>query len=54
MTMMKVASGFLISDAGFEVFRPVKIQIKVYWVVTSCRFVVGGPCCFHLIEKTAT
>jgi hypothetical protein len=40
-------------DARFEVFTVVKIQIKVFWIVMPCSFVVGyqcfgGPFCLHL------
>jgi hypothetical protein len=39
--------------ARFEAFTAVKIQVDVFWVVTSCGVVVGyqrfgGPCCLHL------
>jgi len=37
----------------FEVITAVKIQIKVFWVVTPCSVAVRyqyfiGPCCCHL------
>jgi len=40
----------------FEVFTAVKIQVEVFWVVTSCSVVVGyqrfgEPCCLHLEDK---
>jgi hypothetical protein len=41
------------SNTSFEVFKVVKIQVEVLWVVTPCSDVVGyqrfeGPCCLHL------
>jgi hypothetical protein len=37
----------------FEIFKVVKIHVKVFWVMTPCSDVVGyqhfrGPCCLHL------
>jgi hypothetical protein len=37
----------------FGIFTTVKIQVQVFWVVTSCNDVVGHqhfgrPCCLHL------
>jgi len=41
------------NEARFEVFAVVKIQVEVFWVVTSCSDVVryhrfGGFYCLHL------
>jgi len=43
----------VVSYARFEVFMEVKIQVKVFLVVTQCSVAVGyqhfgGPCCLHL------
>jgi hypothetical protein len=40
-------------DASFDVPTAVKIQVEIFWVVTSCSVVVGYQCfgglrCFHL------
>jgi hypothetical protein len=40
-------------DVKFEVFKAVKIQVEVFWVMTPSSDVVGyqrfwGPCCLHL------
>jgi hypothetical protein len=42
--------------ARFNVFVAVKIQVKVFWVVTLYSVMVRyqrfrGPCCFHLQGK---
>jgi hypothetical protein len=42
-----------VRKARFEVFTAVKMQVEVFWVVTSRSVVVGyqrfgGPCCLHL------
>jgi len=44
---------FFIADAMSLVFRAIKIQVAVFWVVTSCNFVLryqrfGGNWCLHL------
>jgi hypothetical protein len=43
----------LLIIARFEVFKAVKIKVKVFWVVTPCNVVTGyqsfrSPCCLHL------
>jgi hypothetical protein len=42
---------------NFEAFTEVKIQVQVFWVVTSFSVVVGyqrfgAPCCLHLHYAT--
>jgi len=44
-----------VPDTRFEVFMVMKIQVEVFWVVTSCSVRVGyqcfrGPCCLHLLH----
>jgi len=39
--------------ARYEVITEVKIQVKVFWVVSLCSVVVGykcfgGPCCLNI------
>jgi len=39
--------------ARFKVFKTLKVQVEVFWVVTSCSVVAGyqrfrGSCCLHL------
>jgi len=40
-------------SARFLVFKAMKTEVVVYWLMTPCRVVVGyqpfgGPCCHHL------
>jgi len=42
-----------ICDARVEVFTPMKIQVKVFWVVMLCSIAIGYHCfgepqCLHL------
>jgi hypothetical protein len=43
------------TEARFEVFVAVKIQVKVFWVVILCCVATGyqcmrGPCCLALLS----
>jgi len=45
-----------LSDAKFQVFSAVKIQVEVFWFVMPCRIAEGykpleGPRCLHLKLK---
>jgi len=37
----------LLFEARFEVFKVMKIQVAIFWVVTPCSDVVGYPIWYH-------